>query len=767
MAWRSKSATVLIVDVGRSMREPFAVSNDSKKVSKADIALSLARSFVQQKLFFMPKHEVGIVLFGTSGTDNDLEGDGYEHVTVARGRKIDVPDVECLKTLFAVPAEAAEEASDAVNALIVGLDLVIKKTRDLNYEKSIILITDEASAAADDPDLQECLKQLEATSTKLRVVVVSPQSASASPWAVLALQRGRTGCLEALGPATLAGELRLHVKPVEMRAKVKLSLILSDDMHIPIGIYSKTTSVRFPMLKKQSKTAAAIPEENRRTDKVIMDRTYHVTDDPDGEEVKKEDRVKGHKYGLSIVPMSEYDEAALTYTCDRTLTALGFAPASSVGPEQSMHHTELVAADKGDTWAYCAFEAVVGAMLEENRVLVARYCYRKDSQPRMVAMIPVRGQPGEASTMIMQYLPFVEDVREWTCASLPVVSEEQRQAVGGLIDSLSLCGGFEGGQPTSGELLRPEDTHNPALARFYDFLALRAVDPSATVLPPEPELQAIVTGPPASMAAHVEEAMPENERTRLKTLFPLVKNEKPVGGARGPTKRFWREAIAEKKKDAAKLGEVDTKKIKVDMGILAKKGEKKDEDEQREMVKGEGSQGADADAAGTAMPVEPPPRVHIGSVNPERDFERWLSLRRTGGVDTVVPAIEQMCDIIFRFAEEGEAFHGKALSCIAALRRGCVREAEAPGYNEFMRKLRGRLTKRQAQLWNMASADPKLGLITDEEVVTSTVSCAEARAFLAGEDTGPGSGPHSSGSAPAAGPPPTALSEKDLEAMIE
>ena len=61
-----------------------------------------------------------------------------------------------------------------------------------------------------------------------------------------------------------------------------------------------------------------------------------------------------------------------------------------------------------------------------------------------------------------------------------------------------------------------------------------------------------------------------------------------------------------------------------------------------------------------APAVEPPPRVHIGSVHPERDFERWLNERKTGGRDVVAPAIEQMCLVILRFAEEGEEFHGKA-----------------------------------------------------------------------------------------------------------
>lgn len=65
--------------------------------------------------------------------------------------------------------------------------------------------------------------------------------------------------------------------------------------------------------------------------------------------------------------------------------------------------------------------------------------------------------------------------------------------------------------------------------------------------------------------------------------------------------------------------------------------------------------------------------MHIGSVHPERDFERWLNERKTGGRDVVAPAIEQMCLVILRFAEEGEEFYGKALSCLATMRRGCVR----------------------------------------------------------------------------------------------
>ncbi|CAE7667983.1 ku80 [Symbiodinium microadriaticum] len=680
-----------------------------------------------------------------------MEDDGYANVYVCRDRKIDVPYVDALTSVFKAPSGG--QSSDSVNALIVALDLLIKRTKDLKYNKTIVLITHASSAHFGDPDLLECTKQLEATDTQLSVTLVG-DAGNPGPWQALTCSSPKVGLVTI---PELLQQTRLYVKPVEQRAKVRLPLVLSPDMEIPVGIYSRTTRVSFPQLKKQSKMAAAIPEDSRKTDKVIMDRTYYATDDKEGEEVKKEDRVKGFKYGQNIVPMSEYDEAALAYSCERTLTTLGFAAAASISPESSMHTVDTLAADKGDPWAHYAFESLVEAMLAEQRVLIARYVYRKDSQPHMVALIPKKGAES-ASHMVIQFLPFEEDVRPWTCASLPEPTSDQRAAMSKIVDGLTLTAG--------NEMLRPEETSNPSLARFYDFLASRAVTPGAALKPAPSELSDTILAPPASAVAQLDKVFPENDRGQLKTLFGLEKVEKAVG--KGGAKRFWREAIAEKSKNsAAFVGEVDTKKIKVDAFTGAKKNEKKDEDEDAlRKVKAEDSQGEGA--GGMAVAVGPPPRVHIGSVHPERDFERWLSERRTGGADVVGPAIEQMCDVILRFAEEGEEFHGKALSCMATLRRGCVREGEAASYNEFARKVRLRMTKRLALLWERVVKDGGLGLITDTEVVTSTVTAADAKAFLEGSDVATASAVGLSATATAQqGVPPTALSEKELEAMIE
>ncbi|CAK9067551.1 X-ray repair cross-complementing protein 5 [Durusdinium trenchii] len=473
----------------------------------------------------------------------------------------------------------------------------------------------------------------------------------------------------------------------------------------------------------------AIPSEARKSDKVLPDRTYYATpgprdvgpggfsivsdgassNDQEGEEVKKEDRVpRGGVEG------------------GRCVGAWGLTSRVVTRTESSLHSVDVVAADKGDAWAHYAFESLVeAAMLSEKRVLIARYCFRKDSQPRMVALIPKKGAGvgpwssfGQQVTLVMGNPPLPEEP-----------TAEQKAFTNSLVDALTF----------DPQTLRPEETSNPSLARFYDFLGRRAVDPGA-------KLESSVAAPVLEMPEHarlaLEKVLPENERLKVKASFGLEKVEKAVGRERkrhrreDPERRIHRRSGM----DSAK----DIKKIKVDAYTGAKKTEEKEEDKaplrasledwgwldamdvdvsdgsdfvddvgnmvlyrppmankslagqnvilhtdgvktykmkvpgvlhdnvahkKRKMlvkgkqvhlggsrsfsfdlpvrapagplrhVKGEESQEHRGDDS-MAVPVGVPPRVHIGSVNPQQDFERWLNERKTGGQDVVTPAIE-------------------------------------------------------------------------------------------------------------------------------
>jgi len=748
MAFRGvRDTSILVVDVGSNMCESIG-AGDGPKVSKAAYALSLAQAVLKQKVLFLPRHEVGLIFFGTVESKNDLAADGYDHVYVANAG-MDAANMSMLRSI-ATPPEGGQQ-SDAVNGLIVALDMLYKRTAGTRCNKTIRLLTDDSSIAAGDPDLLECVKQAQATETKIQVTLLG--DAPAKAWPLIA---ETSNFVEMVSASVLAQRCGMSVKPVEQRAKVRLSLEISPALHIPVGIYSKTTSVRLPTLKTRSRLAGGVDDALRKTERVIVEHTYHVADDPDGEEVKFEERIKGHRYGQSIVPMSAYDEAALMYTCERTLMALCFVPASAIRPEHSTRHVDAVAPDKGDPWAQVALESLITAMIEENKILVCRYCMRKNAQPIMVALVPNSSHQNGAKSLDMQFLPFAEDIRDWSFRSFPDVSAAQRDCVGSLLQTMRLdkpasekpCGSLT----PEAEPFRPEELPNPMLQRFYSFLVARALEPGAKLAPPSAELIKLIDRPP-----QVSTAIDAGKvAARLKATFGLEKVEKSTKR----TRKFWREAIAEKRKDVAPIGEVDIKRIKVAM-----KEEKKEEEEEKDKIKVEPDRRAPDVGSGMAAPVVPAPevapRVHIGSVHPERDFDLWLS-HRTGGVDVVGVAITQMQDIIRRFIDEGESFHAKALSCLNALRAGCVREGEASSYNEFARALRCSVTKLGMLFWDRARTSG-VSLITDSEVPTSTVNLEEAKAFLRGEDAAASSARRSSDSAAGA----ALMSERELEAMIE
>ena len=91
---------------------------------------------------------MGLVLFGTSETSNRLndlyEGaNQYTNVTTARhlGR-VDLDFFRYVQNIQATPQSESPEHGDMIDALIVGLDLLIHFTGTKKYKKRVFLITD-------------------------------------------------------------------------------------------------------------------------------------------------------------------------------------------------------------------------------------------------------------------------------------------------------------------------------------------------------------------------------------------------------------------------------------------------------------------------------------------------------------------------------------------------------------------------------------------------------------------------------------------------
>ncbi len=69
---------------------------------------------------------------------------------------------------------------------------------------------------------------------------------------------------------------------------------------------------------------------------VALERTYHSISDPD-QEIPSDQRVKGYKYGKTLVPFSKVDESVLKYEANSCMKVIGFTSAKNVPSKPSIY----------------------------------------------------------------------------------------------------------------------------------------------------------------------------------------------------------------------------------------------------------------------------------------------------------------------------------------------------------------------------------------------------------------------------------------------
>ncbi|UIZ23161.1 hypothetical protein KXD40_004043 [Peronospora effusa] len=119
---RTKEAVVILLDVGVSMRLPLHERmrfNEKNRFDRDDevqhtrfaAAVAAVENVIQQKLFFQPKDEVGIVVYGSEDTDNQLneEQDEEQYRNVKVVNSIDTPTLQMVKRLRELKPSQSEE----------------------------------------------------------------------------------------------------------------------------------------------------------------------------------------------------------------------------------------------------------------------------------------------------------------------------------------------------------------------------------------------------------------------------------------------------------------------------------------------------------------------------------------------------------------------------------------------------------------------------------------------------------------------------------
>ena len=219
-----------------------------------------------------------------------------------------------------------------------------------------------------------------------------------------------------------------------------------------------------------------------------------------------------------------------------------------------MRSVECVAAPPETPAAREALSSLIHALREEESVLVARYVWRQNAAPTLVALRPHVSRKGAKECLYLQTLPFAEDLRDWPFDPLPTPSAAQSSAVDALIDAMDLMDAAPG---AGGEALRPKRMPNPSIQRFHSCTLARARDPRAPV-PGLPEEDARELRAPPSVRARLRR---HNVPQRLMSAFRLERVA-PAAGTEGRKRTWWFGAVEERR--TALPPPVDVKRLKTE-----------------------------------------------------------------------------------------------------------------------------------------------------------------------------------------------------------
>lgn len=259
-------------------------------------------------------------------------------------------------------------------------------------------------------------------------------------------------------------------KKVNPVSKFRGPLILTPSVYIDVAVYGKTAKVDVPSLKKHS-LATEMNLEDIKTGAITQERVYYVNDDPDQNPLDKEFITKAYNYGSSLVPISKTDEVLFKNQEHKCLKAIGFTDSFRVPRHHFLGGVDMVVPNPESQEDCKAFAAMVHEMLDMNKVLICRYVYRDNNDPKLVVLSPHVGKYGPA--LYLNTLPTVEDLRDYQFESLKPCTMKQEEVMSKFIDSLDLEKMDEDGEAQ--EALKPSDTYNPVLQYFYNCLEHKAL----------------------------------------------------------------------------------------------------------------------------------------------------------------------------------------------------------------------------------------------------------------------------------------------------
>ncbi|PKI67105.1 hypothetical protein CRG98_012526 [Punica granatum] len=465
---RNREGLVLLLDVGPSMHH---ILPDVEK---------LCSMLVQKKLIYSKSDEVGVILFGTEETENELtkEVGGYEHVVVIQNIKVvDRDAVQTVKKLA-----RGTVSGDFLDAIVVGMDMLIKKYGATNKgKKRMCLITDGLSPIKDpyegskEDQVHTIAGQFTKHGLKLECIVFRgnlPPDADEKIMAendrILNLfpRETRAKIIHVESPTSLLGAIRTrNITPVTI---FRGDLEITSELKIKVWVYKKTSEEKFPTLKKYSDKAPQFDKFAKHEVKVDYE---YKSYDGSSKVVPPDQRIKGYQYGPHVVPISSDEWDAVKFKPEKGVKLLGFTDASNIMRYHYMKDVNIFIAEPGNMGATVAISALARAMKEMDKVAILRCAWRQGQRNVVIGVLTPN--VSDSDIIVSSYFNDIREFQFPSFGNLPTSlqpNEDQQKAADNFVMMLDL-----GPSDDHQEILSPDFTPNPVLEepkQFNDFMRL-------------------------------------------------------------------------------------------------------------------------------------------------------------------------------------------------------------------------------------------------------------------------------------------------------
>eukprot|EP01080_Neovahlkampfia_damariscottae_P000481 gene481-6891_t len=704
----SKEATVIILDLGKSMSEKG--SNILEQIKQ------VTTTFLKLKMVFNPNDLVSIVVAGSSETKNPLYDSDGKCKNVEVIQNFDAVSLELFQKIEDIK-EFGKKNSEIFESIELAVELIITKCKKLKYKRRIILISDAGSKfSRDSENVDDLVTVMKAREMQLDVIEVDfGKDVKTEDKTKIKNEKFLKDLIENVG---IGGSLSigdalydlssLRSKKTLPRTTFRGNLEITPEMQIKVWSYKKSDASTLPKSTKLS-----VNSENQETGgKVTIERSYYSLDNPD-QEIEEDDRVQAYKYGKSYIPFNKADKEMLKLETVKCLQILGFTEESKVPRHHFIGFTYQVIPEPYDKHASVAFSSLVKALAEMNRVAIVRYCFRDNSAPQLGVLFPRIKESYDCLYYVQ--LPFSEDLRQYPFPSFQKIkhTNEQLEAAEDLINSMNLMNAIEDEDGEKSEALKPSETYNPIVQHFYDCLHTRVLHPNDE-LPKMDENIKKTCIPQLSENSFFQKLL-QNSKDSIQVfeeLFPLKKVEEK----KSEKKRYW---FAMDKDEEITLESYTnpTKKVKVttDSDVM-------NEESEMELIQ----EKIDLDILSSKTST-------VGTKDPIKDFKEMFERK---DIDLVDKAIDEMGKIIFKLIQDSieDQYYEKSVDCIKELRNGCIKEEESDKFNQFLKKLKTSYSKgKRSDFWSLIQKE-KISIISQDECPSSDLTSVECSKFLTEEE---------------------------------